>query len=188
MSETKFYEAKLCGTKFYETKDIEIGKLTKPHGLKGEIRMHYYGSDPSDLKAGMKLKAVKSNKEEVELEILRVRVTKNALILSFFGIDSIDDTAPIIQSSVHVKKTDLKSLEDDEYYWDDLIGMEVYDLSGELLGRVESIFETGSNDVYVIKKGKDELMIPAIAEVIKEVDTVNKVMRVDLLEGMRDDL
>jgi len=164
-----------------------IGTLTKAQGLKGEIRMSYLGNSPDELDGLKSVRVTKSNGEEIELEILRVRKGNSFLILKFKDIDSIEDVECLASASVYADRADLKELEESEYYYDDLIGIAVYDESGELIGNVESIFETGSNDVYVVKRGSKELLIPAIADVIKEVDIGNKVMRVHLLEGMKDD-
>jgi len=171
-----------------EAKEIVIGKITKPQGLKGEVRMHYFGNDPDSLAGIKSVGIVKSGAEKIYLKIKRIRAAKNVFILNFIGIDSIKDAEPLIGCEVVVKRSDLPSLDEDEYYWEDLIGIQVYDESGDLLGTLDSVLETGSNDVYVVKNGKEEILIPAISKVIKEVDIKGKTMRVHLLEGMRDDL
>lgn len=170
-----------------EAKSLVIGKITKPQGLKGEVRMHYYGNDPDSLVGLKDARIVKSNGDKIDIKIKRIRRAKNILILSFNGVDSIEDAQILTGSLVHVKRTDLTKLEDNEYYQEDIIGIQVYNESGELIGTLDSVFETGSNDVYVVKRGKKEILIPAISQVIKEVDIAKKTMRVHLLEGMRDD-
>jgi len=167
---------------------LAIGKLTKPNGLKGDIRMFYFGDDPLSLGKGTALRVIKGDGLSVELVIQRIRASKNALILKFSGFDSIDDVKNLSGGVVHIDKAVLKQPNEDEYFWNDLIGMLVYDEKNELLGTLENIFTTGSNDVFVITKEKNELLLPAIKDVIKTVDVKNKVMHVHLLEGMRDDL
>ncbi len=165
-----------------------IGRLTKPHGLKGELKMHYFGSDPDSLKHLKDAFVVKSDSSEMILEIKGVRASKNVFILKFDGIDSIDDALSIVGACVHINKSELEELAEGEYYWDDLIGVIVYDENGELIGELTDIFHTRANDVYVVKHGGKELLIPAVSDVIMKVDINNKTMHVHLLEGMRDDI
>ena len=75
-------------------------------------------------------------------------------------------------------------MDEDTYYWFDLIGIEVYTKTEEFLGRIESILETGSNDVYVVKKHEKEVLIPALKSVVLEIDLEHKLMQVDLPEGL----
>ena len=78
----------------------------------------------------------------------------------------------------------LPKLENGVYYWDDLIGIEVVSINGVPLGRIESIFQTGSNDVYVIKQGDRELLLPALRSVIKSIDLGARRMEVEVPEGL----
>lgn len=73
---------------------------------------------------------------------------------------------------------------EDTFYWKDLIGISVYDEEGTFLGILESIIETGSNDVYVVKKDEEEILIPALASVVKAVDVSRKSMHVSIPEGL----
>jgi 16S rRNA processing protein RimM len=70
----------------------------------------------------------------------------------------------------------------DEFYWYQLIGLEVVNSEGERLGILEEIIETGSNDVYVVRRGEEEILIPAIEDVVREVDLQRRLMTVDLPE------
>ena len=72
------------------------------------------------------------------------------------------------------------------YYWFELIGMEVFSEAGEKLGTIVDIFETGSNDVYVLKRGGQEVYIPATKEVIKQVDRSAKRMVIHLMDGLME--
>jgi 16S rRNA processing protein RimM len=75
-------------------------------------------------------------------------------------------------------------LENGSYYWIDLIGIEVYTAEDDYLGRIESIIETGSNDVYVVKDKKKEVLIPALKSVVTDIDLSQKRMQVDLPDGL----
>jgi 16S rRNA processing protein RimM len=170
-----------------DIKRLVVGKITKPQGLKGEVRMHYYGNDPDALKHVKNARLIKSDGSAVDLLLERIRVNKNTFILKFKGIDHIDDTEDLLGSLVHINRAELTELEENEYYWEDLLGMRVYDETGELIGEIRNIFETGSNDVYVVKHRGKEILIPAIMDVIKKVDINEKKMHIHFLQGMRDD-
>ncbi len=75
-------------------------------------------------------------------------------------------------------------MDEDVHYWFDLIGIDVYTIEGDHLGRIESIIETGSNDVYVVKDGSTEVLIPALGSVVLNIDTEHNRMEVDLPEGL----
>jgi 16S rRNA processing protein RimM len=78
----------------------------------------------------------------------------------------------------------LPELDEDTYYWFELIGIEVYTTEAEYLGRIASIFPTGSNDVYVVKDQKKEILVPALESVVVGIDLEQKIMRVRLPEGL----
>jgi 16S rRNA processing protein RimM len=83
-----------------------------------------------------------------------------------------------------IPETELPELDEDTYYWFELIGIEVYTTEDEYLGRIESVFPTGSNDVYVVKDRQKEILVPALDSVVIDIDLEHKRMRVDLPEGL----
>jgi 16S rRNA processing protein RimM len=90
----------------------------------------------------------------------------------------------MVGCDLFIKKSELPELEEGTYYWFDLIGIDVYTTQEEYLGRIASIVETGSNDVYVVKNGEQEILIPALETVVLDIDLGKKQMRVDLPEGL----
>ena len=102
-----------------------------------------------------------------------------------FGEVADRDTAETLRgAALYVEKSRLPDLEDENYYWFELIGMEVYTPDGGYLGRLESILPTGSNDVYVVRDADRETLVPALASVVKAVDTATGRMEVVLPEGL----
>ncbi len=101
-----------------------------------------------------------------------------------------DRAEELVGLELFIARNSLETLEEGVYYWSDIIGLAVYTLENEYLGRVASILQTGSNDVYVVKneKGQEpaELLVPALDWVVREIDVDQKMMRVDLPEGLRD--
>jgi len=104
--------------------------------------------------------------------------------LSLEGISDLDRAQDFKGARILLDKTALPQLEEGVYYWSDLIGLRVFLIDGTSLGNIESIIETGSNDVYVVRKGNRETLIPALEKVVKAVDLESKTMQVDLPEGL----
>jgi 16S rRNA processing protein RimM len=105
-------------------------------------------------------------------------------LVSFKGITNRDQAKSLVGAELFIAQSELPELDEDTYYWHDLIGIEVYTKTEEFLGRIESIIETGSNDVYVVKMAEKEVLIPALEAVVLEIDLVHKRMLVDLPEGL----
>ena len=120
------------------------------------------------------------------LEIESVKFFKQFVILKFKGFDNINDIEKYKTKSLYVTRANAVRLRKDEYFIADLPGVNVYTEEGETLGKLEDIFNTGSNDIYVVKAedGK-QLLLPAISEVIKEINLKENKIVVHLLEGLR---
>jgi 16S rRNA processing protein RimM len=106
------------------------------------------------------------------------------VLLSLKGVTRRSQAEALAGREVFIDKTTLPRLEEGAYYWSDLIGLEVYAVDGRFLGRIESIFPTGSNDVYVVKHAGRELLLPALASVVKTVDLEARRMQVAVPEGL----
>ncbi len=163
---------------------VVLGEVTRPHGLKGLLRVKSYArSRESFLNAGTVLLKDRSGK----LAGFRVRsvvVHKGLLLLSLEGLHSLDQAEEYRGSPVFVQKDSLGSPQEDEYFWYDLLGLKVFLDTGRYLGKVSQIIPTGGVDVYVIKEGKIEVMIPAAHDVIKEIDLERKSMVITPPEGL----
>ena len=118
------------------------------------------------------------------LRIAMWQIYRNSVFLEFEGVEEIAEAETLIGSHVFISGDYLETLPDDEFYWHDIIGMTVMTEDREILGRVTSIFPTGSNDVYVCTGGKGELLIPAIGDVVVKMDKAGREMIIRLLEGM----
>ena len=105
------------------------------------------------------------------------------------GIDSIEEANKYRNCYLKIKREDAVKLPENTYFIADLIGIQVFDESNNFLGNIVDIFSTGSNDVYVVKNeiGK-EILLPAISEVIKQIDIKNSKMVVNLIEGLNDEI
>lgn len=164
---------------------FEIGQIVNTYGIKGFLKVVPY---TDDIKRFEKLKSVyieqKNKKEEAFIE--EVKYSKNLVLLKIKGIDTIEQAEKYKNSIIKIDRKNAVELPENSYFIADLIGLDVYTVDGENLGKLEDIFRTGSNDVYVVKNelGK-QILLPAIESVIKQIDLDGSKIIVNLLEGLR---
>ena len=145
-------------------KFLTIGEITKPHGIKGEVKVFPLTDDIQRFK---KLKRVFIDGQEVK--ITYVTVGHDRAILRLEGVDSVEDAEKLRKKLLVVPREDAVKLEEGAYFIEDLKDCIVYDEEGLELGQVAEVIQTGANDVYWIKKPK-EILIPAIRDVVLSVD------------------
>ena len=163
---------------------IEIGQIVNTNGLKGVVKVNPFTDDISKFE-DLKFVYIQLKSELKKVKIEQVRYNKNQILLKLEGIDSIEEAEKYRNFYLKTEKESQEDLGEDTYYIVDLIGLDVYTDKNEYLGKIEDVFPTGSNDVYVVKDnlGK-QILIPAIADVVKEVDLKNKKMIINLIPGL----
>ena len=166
------------------TKYLEIGQIVNTFGIKGMVKVMPF-TENIERFSKMKTVYVKNKKENKKYEIEEVKYHKNIVLIKFKGIENPEQADLLRQSYLLVDRADEEPLEEGTYYIVDMIGLEVYTDEGELLGILEDIFNTGSNDIYVVKNelGK-QILLPSIPDVIKKIDMPNKKVIVHLLPGL----
>ena len=165
------------------TKYLEIGQIVNTFGIKGMVKIKPF---TDDIRRFGKLKKVYIKNQNVEeYEIEEVKYHKDMVLIKFKGIENPEQANALRNFYLLVKREDEEPLEEGRYYIVDMIGLEVYTDEGNLLGILDDIFNTGSNDVYVVKDelGK-QILLPAIKEVIKDVNIEDKKIIVHLLPGL----
>jgi 16S rRNA processing protein RimM len=161
---------------------LTVGFLRRPHGLRGEIVMDLHTDFPERLKRGRKLLV---SDDHQPLTIEGVREHQKGVLIKFKGIDTPEDAGTFRNQWVYVNAKDVPPLPAGQIYQYELFGFQVLDETGNVLGELVEIIETGANNVYVVRDGSGhELLLPAIPSVILELDTVRRLMRVHLLEGL----
>jgi 16S rRNA processing protein RimM len=163
---------------------ITIGEIVKTRGLRGCMKVVSF-VDTSDISSELEFVYIQDNFEQKKLYNLRkIDISGKFLFIELTTIDDVDLAKTFVGCKVVIPGNMLKELPPGEYYWRDIIGLNVYNEEGNLLGQIESVFPTGSNDVYVCKGGEREILLPAIADVIQFIDIDKKVMKVKLMEGL----
>ena len=161
-----------------------IGKVVKPHGIKGKIKVKYYGENPNLFSHYRKVILEDGAGNPQTHDVLQAVYQSPLFILQLKGVERIEDVQPLVGKEILIRRECLPDLEEDEYYWMDLLGMGVETESGKRLGTVKEIFPTGANDVYVVKGKRGEIFLPATAEVIKGIDRQQRVVKVRWMEGL----
>lgn len=164
---------------------ILIGKLGKPHGIKGFVYFHYYGQDLSNLETYKKLHI----QDHSTFQLDKIEQKADRLIIKLDGCDDRNSAENLRNKEVYIEETDLPTLDEGEYYLYQLEGLLVKNLENKILGMVKSSFGTKSNEVLVIESTEnsvdnEERLLPYVkSEVIKEINLDEGMMLVDWPES-----
>ena len=160
-------------------KKVVIGKISAPHGVRGEVRIVPLTDFPERFE---NLKTV-FLEDDSKMELESVKFSNKFIIAKFKNINSRNDIEIFNGKLLMLNRSDIPSLLEGEYYNCDIIGLEVIDDKGSKLGKITEVLKTGSNDVYVVE-GKKQILVPALKKVVKEINLVDGFMKVELLEEL----
>jgi 16S rRNA processing protein RimM len=164
---------------------ITIGKVVKPFGVKGEVKIEPMTDFPERFKKLRRVSLVSQSGRELAGEVRSVRYDAGGNLFVFFsGYDSPEKAKELNGWFIKVPQEEAVPLPEGSYYHFELVGMEVFSEAGEKLGTIADVFETGSNDVYVMKQGRKEIYLPATKEIIKQIDRTRKRMVIHLVDGL----
>ena len=161
----------------------KVGKIINTHGIKGEVKVYPL---TDNLKRFNKLKIAYLGEEKIKVELERVKYHKEMVIIKFKEFSDINDILFLKDKFIYVDDEERIILPEGRFFIFDILGCEVFDTKGALIGVVEDIIQSASNDVYIVKdkKTNKEYMIPAIKHFFIEIDTNNKKIIIDPIEGM----
>lgn len=164
---------------------FEVGQIVNTFGIKGQLKVKPFTDDMERFEELKTVYICKKN-EMKKVEIEDVKYNKQCVLLKVKGIEDLTEAEKYKGLFLKIDRKDAKKLPKDTYFIADILGLEVYTDEGELLGKVDDIFPTGANDVYVVKNelGK-QILLPSIPEVIKEIDLEKRKVIVHLIEGLR---
>ena len=164
--------------------NLEIGQIVNTFGIKGFVKVNPFVDDISRFD-DLKKVYIKKQKTIKEFEVEEVKYHKNMVLVKFKGIDKVEEAENLRNSYLEVDRENAIDLEEGEYFIADLLGLDVITDEGKTLGKLEDIFNTGSNDIYVVKdEAGKQILLPAISEVIKEINLEEKKIVIHLLEGL----
>ncbi|MFP7445098.1 ribosome maturation factor RimM [Bacillus infantis] len=166
---------------------FNVGKIVNTHGVRGEVRVVSRTDFPEErYKAGSHLFLFQAGSEEpVKLTVKTHRQHKSFDLLTFEGLDSLNEAEKLKGAILKVSEDQLGQLEENEYYFHEILGCTVKTIDEEEIGEITEILTPGANDVWVVsKKGEKDILIPYIEDVVKKVDVKEKVIIIEPMEGL----
>ena len=167
---------------------LKVGKIVNTHSLKGEVKViSSTDFEEERFKKGSKLLITRGNQLIREVVVQSYRNHKNFLLVKFEGIDSVEEAEKLKNLQIKIDSDEVGELEENEFYFHQIIGCEVFDENDKNLGEIIDILTPGANDVWVIKgeNGK-EILIPYIEDVVKQIDITSKKVNIEVMEGLID--
>ncbi|MBC2115785.1 ribosome maturation factor RimM [Listeria booriae] len=168
---------------------FNVGKIVNTHGLMGEVRVISQTdfADERFVPGNELFLFAKNSKKPEKLVIKTHRKHKNFDLLTFEGIVGINNVERMKEGMLKVPESQLGDLEENEFYFHEIIGCEVYTEEGELLGTISEILTPGANDVWVVQqKGEKDKLVPYIEDVVTSVNIADKKITISVMEGLFD--
>ncbi len=163
---------------------LEVGVVIGIHGLRGDFKVRPLPTGRLALPGARKVYLKDSEGLLIQHEAVRSSQHKQNILLRLAGVDNLAAVEPLMGASVWMAKADLPELDDEQYYWSDLDGLEVIDQQQGALGRVVGMFTTTAHDILEVDGSKGEILIPAIEPFLVQVDRDKGLLHVNLPEGL----
>lgn len=154
--------------------------MLRPHGVRGELRLEVYTGTPTHLK---EVETVYVGDKQRPYPLESSRLHQKILLIKLKGCDDREQADQLRGQVIAIARKDAAPLRAGQYYHHQIIGLTVISEAGQPLGTITEIIETGANDVYVVKNGDEELLLPAISSVILKIEPPQMI--VHLLDGLR---
>jgi 16S rRNA processing protein RimM len=165
-----------------------VGRVVGAHGIRGTLKVHSYAESLSVYEAEEGIRVVHPDGSVRTMIVEWVQPQGRVLLMAVEAVSDRSQAEILIGSELFVDKACLPDLEEDTYYWFDLVGLRVYNTAGTLLGRLDEVISTPGNDIYVVKGRQNgqprEILIPATGDVVLKIDLEGKTMIVDPPEGL----
>ncbi len=165
-----------------EPRFLVVGRVSKPHGIRGEVRVEVHTDDPQRFSLLDRLYLGDRIPEPIEIE--HIRYHKTWVLLKLKGIDDRVSAESLRSEWLQIPEEQAIPLEEGQYYLYQIVGVNVFEESGNYLGEITEVLETKANNVFVVKCNRKEILLPDIAEVVKDIDLEQRKMVVHLLPGL----
>jgi 16S rRNA processing protein RimM len=166
---------------------IPFGRVSKTHGLSGEVRILPFSRRLENLARLERIFIqIKQEENPVEFKVIRRRLEQYSALVKLEGIESVDAAEELRGCIVMVDPSQLSETEKNEYYWFQLIGLRVYTTDGRYLGLVEDLIDRASQDILVVKEDKKEYLIPMIETIVREINLEASCIVIFPIKGLLD--
>ena len=166
-------------------KYLEVGKIVSTHGLRGDVKVEPWCDTPDFI---CEFRELYTDKGSKKLDIKSAKVHKTMVIMHIDGVDTIEKADAMRNTVLYIDRNDAQ-IDDGAYFVQDLIGLETIDAdNGKCYGTMSDVFKTGANDVYEITSDENKkYLIPAIPDVVIDIDIENEIMKIRPIKGIFDD-
>ena len=164
-----------------------VGVIAKVFGVKGEVKIHSYSRSLEEFEELESALVGKSEKSVVGMTIEHVTARGNDIYIKFQDVSDRNASELLIGHFLFVEETKRKRLEPGEFFVDDVIGVTVFDLHKKRLGVLIDVVQYAAQDMYIVKTGGGDVMVPAVRSIVREVDVKRRTMIIDPPEGLFDD-
>jgi 16S rRNA processing protein RimM len=158
-----------------------IGRVLKPFGVRGELKIEILTEFPERFAS---LRQVFLGDDAKSFAVEAARLHSGAALIKLAGIDTPEDAAKLREQLVYVAHADAVKLPENQVYLYQLIGLRVQTRDGKVLGAITDVLDTRANDVYIVNDGTREILLPAIPDVVKEINLERGEMIVELIDGL----
>ena len=163
---------------------IEAGAIARPHGIKGEVVVDLARDLVEVVTESLELRATGRRGGERMLTVARARGRKDRRIVQFQGVSTVEDAEALRGWSLWLTREQIGPLAEDRWFVTDIVGIDVYTDEDEYLGKLAEVMHMPANDVYVVRKGEKEILLPVIDDVVRSVDIDSGRMVIHLMEGL----
>jgi len=163
---------------------IEAGAIVRPHGLKGEVVVDLARDLLEVVTESLELRVTDRRKGERVLTVERARNHKARKVVQFKGVSTVEDAEALRGWSVWLTREQIGPLEEGRWFVADIIGIDVYTDEDEYLGKLAEVMHMPGNDVYVVRNGEKEILLPVIDDVVRSTDIDSGRMVIHLMEGL----
>lgn len=163
---------------------IELGRVVNTHGVRGEVRFLPHSFPCPTLRPGLRVTLRKTDAPEEGFELKQVRPHASCLLLKFAGVDSRDRAEALRESRLLVDESDLPQLQVGEFYHYQMIGLPIRTLAQESIGTIAEVLTTPGHDIFVVRDGEKEYLIPVVEDVIRTIAIEDRLVIINPPEGL----
>ncbi len=174
--------------KLNEPQMVMVGEIVRPHGLAGVVKVRATTDDPQRFSLLKGVKLQRDGRTLGEYFVERVQIGKGEILVKFQGVDDRNQAETFRGASLMIPNTARLPARTDQYYYFEIIGLPAYTAAGEPLGEIVDIESFPAHDVWVIRNGDRERLVPAVKAFIKEVDVQNRRVVIAPIPGLLEDV
>ncbi len=163
---------------------LVVGKITRPHGVHGAVRVKPLTDDPHRFQELQVVHAGDEEHPQTPLHIDSAQIANQFIILRFQEIQSRDDAEGLRNTWLYIPRREQKTLPDGAFYYYELIGMTAKAQDDRIIGTVVDYRNYPANDVFVVERDGEEILIPDVPEFVTEIDADNGIVRINAMEGL----